>query len=420
MSVTSRFACSSSGLSLVALLAKAGRPLWLCCALGVLIHLSLTQAGGVKTQRRTTKPLTTHFVKREPRLTKPLELKKLPRPRQRQVRRTMVSVEARLRRADTVSFGQAARIVASLTRPGACFARVVSTEASSVEPTALAQAVEGAKDAQHRVDMSLEMVDVQALDTGEYHAMVIQDPTDKKAIKGFLHLAVAYSNSIWFGKKKSFPNRQRWAMHRLAESMNRYTNIETDVTGLVPLESAEFLRVPWVYAATALPFAASEAEATNLGRYMLTGGLFCGDSSFFSYDMGYGAFRQLIEDALLTQGLRPGVHWRIERLPNIHPIYHCFFDFERAPRASCISWWNLANWQDLEGVQWGERLMATVSRLWLWHAWGDWGPGVPDASVRASYGHGDPTRLLQFGVNLIIFALTQEGSITHRLTDSVK
>jgi hypothetical protein len=32
----------------------------------------------------------------------------------------------------------------------------------------------------------------------------------------------------------------------------------------------------------------------------------------------------------------------------------------------------------------------------------------------------DNTRQLQFGVNLIVFALTQEGSITHRLMESVR
>jgi hypothetical protein len=31
----------------------------------------------------------------------------------------------------------------------------------------------------------------------------------------------------------------------------------------------------------------------------------------------------------------------------------------------------------------------------------------------------DPTRQLQFGVNLIVFALTQEGSITNQVMDSV-
>ena len=32
----------------------------------------------------------------------------------------------------------------------------------------------------------------------------------------------------------------------------------------------------------------------------------------------------------------------------------------------------------------------------------------------------DNTRLLQFGINTIVFALTQEGSITNRVMESVR
>ena len=39
------------------------------------------------------------------------------------------------------------------------------------------------KDVESRMDMSLEMVDIVALDTGKYHAMVVQDPYDKRSIK---------------------------------------------------------------------------------------------------------------------------------------------------------------------------------------------------------------------------------------------
>ena len=43
------------------------------------------------------------------------------------------------------------------------------------------------------LDMYLEMVDVDALNTGQYHAMVIQDPNDKRSIVGFFQMFVAFS-----------------------------------------------------------------------------------------------------------------------------------------------------------------------------------------------------------------------------------
>ena len=50
------------------------------------------------------------------------------------------------------------------------------------------------------------------------------------------------------------------------------------------------------------------------------------------------------------------------------------------------------------------------------HAWADWGPG----GFEKSYQPLDPTRCFQFGVNTIIYALTREGSITHRVMDTIR
>ena len=63
----------------------------------------------------------------------------------------------------------------------------------------------------------------------------------------------------------------------------------------------------------------------------------------------------------------------------------------------------------LEGVTIERRLVAIVSVKDLEGAW-DWWP------ERAGI---DNTRQLQFLVNLIVFALTQEGSITNRVMDTV-
>ena len=46
-------------------------------------------------------------------------------------------------------------------------------------------------------------------------------------------------------------------------------------------------------------------------------------------------------------------------------------------------------------------------------AWHDWRPGGQAVSD-------DATRVLQFGINTVIFALTQEGSITNQVMDTVK
>ncbi len=61
-------------------------------------RLVFTQMGSFREDQRTVKPLTTKFVKRQPRLTKPLEMKKRPIPKRRHLQRRMISVKARVNR----------------------------------------------------------------------------------------------------------------------------------------------------------------------------------------------------------------------------------------------------------------------------------------------------------------------------------
>ena len=81
--ITDRFICASSVLSLARLLKQGHRRLLLGFTLAAVAHLSLTQIGVLREEERAVKPLTTQFIKRQPRLTKPLELKKRPQPKQR-------------------------------------------------------------------------------------------------------------------------------------------------------------------------------------------------------------------------------------------------------------------------------------------------------------------------------------------------
>ena len=43
------------------------------------------------------------------------------------------------------------------------------------------------------------------------------------------------------------------------------------------------------------------------------------------------SFRKMFKEALLTKGMQEGREWRLEKLPQAHPMYHCFFDFDSLP-----------------------------------------------------------------------------------------
>ena len=193
MEVSLRFDCPSASLRLAMLSKRTHNVLWPSLVLAVIIHLCFTQLVGRFGQERTAaKPLTTQFVKRQPRLTKPLEMKKKPRPKRRQLQRKMVSVKAKVSRQEVTSGIQSIQVLGSLARPQVQMRRSVGFATEVLEPQAVAQMIEGTKESRHTLDMALEMVDVDALDTGRYQAMVIQDPSDKRNIKGYLHLAIVY------------------------------------------------------------------------------------------------------------------------------------------------------------------------------------------------------------------------------------
>ena len=415
----SRFFCPSVSLELRALRNRGRRLLWIALGLALGAHIALTQWRGLMDEQKTVRPLTTQFIKRRPRLTKPLELKKRPRPKQRRMRRKMVAVKARTERQQTTTTLLPVEIIGQLTRPEASLSRTVSFEATALEPGALAQAIESTKEAKQMVDMSLEMVDIAALDTGEYHAMVIQDPNDKQNIRGFFHVAIVYSRSMRERSFHDLDTRQRRAILRLVEAMNRYTQIKTDVLGYYTFDSDEFLKTPWIYALVRRAFKLTVSEAANCGRYMTGGGMVFID---FVLRADEPSSRKMAVDALATQGLAKAKDWHWETLPNNHPLYHCFFDFPEGPPVGCY-WKSYGGsegarmpWGYLEAVMLEHRIVALLGDQRYANAWGDWGR----EGVSSTYAVLDPTRPLQFGVNLLIFALTQEGSITRQVMDRVQ
>ena len=432
-SYVSRFACPSSSLELAVLLKRMRKAFWISLVLGIAVHLSMTQVTVFEEKRSGIKPLTTKFIKRAPRLTKPLEMKKRPRPKQRQIQRKMVAIKAKVNRRDLASRVQPLQVMRSLAKPHIQMSRSMVFGAVKLEPQTLAEQITGSKESKTVVDMSLEMVDIDALDTGEYQAMVIQDPSDKRNIRGYFHFVVAYSVTMRDIQWHSTDARLTFALKRLVDTMNKHTQIKADIKGRITFDSGELFKTPWVYAAAVFSFNPTESECFNLGKYMVSGGLFFGDTT---HHLRYAALKSLWEmivRAFASQGLQHGKDWTLEKLPQDHAIYHCFFDFTAPPLGADYKWtrggfntYTPPRWPGepgpyryLEGVTLDGQLVNIYSKKGYGNPWGDWGPGTPAYRMGHGYGLLDATRALQFGVNIIVFALTQEGSITEQVMDSV-
>ncbi len=66
------------------------------------------------------------------------------------------------------------------------------------------------------------------------------------------------------------------------------------------------------------------------------------------------------------------------------------------------------------GVEVEDRLAVVLSYQSLATSW----ENVPFRNIRKDFT--DNSRFLQFGINAIVFALTQEGSITNRVMQTVR
>ena len=111
----------------------------------------------------------------------------------------------------------------------------------------------------------------------------------------------------------------------------------------------------------------------------------------------------MLKDALATVGYNYGREWVFEKIPNDHPLFRCYFDFD-GPLASY--WPKYVPRDDvLHGITIDGRLVMIFET-------GDYERFVNDVETNG-------TRYRQFLVNVVIYALTQEGSLTHRLMNMV-
>ena len=120
--------------------------------------------------------------------------------------------------------------------------------------------------------------------------------------------------------------------------------------------------------------------------------------------------------ALSLSGFKRGRDWDFGRMNDDHPVFHCFFDFEGppvggfgGPRRLDKRMPQQVPYPDTVSIE--GRVMVIFSHYWYSAAWcGQW----------YEYWYRDNTPQLQFGVNLLVFALTQEGGITRRVMDTFR
>ena len=421
------------------------RVLPVCALVGVVLLLGVLYLLVPRGKEEAPEPLSTKFIKRRPQMTRPLVLRKRPQPVVRPLKREKLVSEvprAVVDRAGVPGMRGGLRVLESVVaHPKVQLERKAPFHKVQVGPTLEVGEIRIARHAKDHVDLSLEMMDIESLDTGRHRGLVVIDPKDKRKVKGFLHLASVYAESMEehyvppYAHHALFPDGQRStdarALRHLAESMNEYTQIRTDVVDAVSMDSETLLSVPFILIRASggfggtTTFALLQSEAENLGRYLVSGGFAYVEMAAGPVYADLPSLRKMVADALGTQGLYQEVHWRFEKLPASHPLYHCFFDFDSLPPSYLdIVYWH---WGEpsaeldshrsppyLEGVKLDGRLVLVYSLKSYRDMWA----GRMD-ELRSFLGdqaafRGEE-RVMQLGVNLLAFALTQEGGIAKRM-----
>ena len=398
--VSTRFASPTQDFDLDTLARRLRRGFAIALAFAVALLLVIVAINPFEeAEKKAPRPLTTKFIKREPRLTKPLELRKIPQPKRQLARREVQLAQARMDQVQATASFNTRSLIAGVGGSGIRLSgqsNFSPTGTMTLEPKLAAAAVTSTRASEHKIDMALEMLDVNNMDTGRYRAIIVQDATDKQAIKGFVKMAQVMSSRALAGGTSGYGTvtLRVKTIDRMRDVLNEYTGLKAEFLGFITFDDPRLMEVPII-----LPQGApNEAEMANLAQYLMSGGF---------------TFNGIYEEALEKYGgLVRGRDFWSERLPEDHPVYTSFFDLSGGmpfgyPPSLGQGKSGVRTWNYLRGHYIKGRLASVTP--------GDTGGWGWENDQRG----GDSTRQLQLAVNIIIYALTQEGSITQRLMQMV-
>jgi len=234
----------------------------------------------------------------------------------------------------------------------------------------------------------------------ESKANIIFDQTDKKSISG--HVYIAHAS----GTRMKSPGNVGGGLIILKNAMLKYTKIDTEVYRRISLSSREIMKLPFVYIAFEGGFELTAAERDNLKSYLENGGFIMLEQFALGKEQSPvgSALSGMIRKAL-------GSKARVSQLPNSHQLYHSYFDFPNGPPlggelnyrkvgSNTIANRNYVSGKEvnyIEGITMNGRLVGICSSKRYLSKWLE---------------RNDPQ--LKFGINAIVFALTQKGGIVRR------
>ena len=265
---------------------------------------------------------------------------------------------------------------------------------------------ETAAPVQEMLSLKHELLNVGDLDFGRFKAIIITDPENKKNIRGFFNMTV-----IDYDLADKNVDRFPTAVEELMRYVRDHTQIKAKIQGTtVRLSDDRLHKAPLIYmTGNSGIVQLSDTEKENLGDYLRGGGfLFAEDIRWNDPDTQTLAgteagvvgttfdrqFKAIMKDPLVLG--TDGSKW--QKVPKTHSLFETFYEFQDGPPMGGASGGNVF---DLEMLELRGRVAIVFSDLNISWYWGQTGADVARE------------RGLQFGVNLIVYALTQPGGIAN-------
>ena len=395
-----RFASFSTSFDLDALLRPQRRSLWYSVALSavLLAVLALLDPFG-RVVPSAPHPPTVKYIKRQPRPAKPLSLRKISQPKQQPMVRkrqltpirtdpvhltTNVTTEAPMKQ------GSIPGALSLVSLPHSSTPRPLDDERQLGSDYSLGDHGIGiTRQSENKIDLTLDMLEVHHLDTGQHQAVVIQDPDAPQSIKGFIKLPLVVPRNA-LDRLGIVPTR---SIEALADGINKYTNLRAEVFGPITFDDDRIFKFPLLIGSIYSGLSLNELEEANQFQYLIQGGFIMG---------GVGDVEKRLSQVLMNGGLIERKDFWSDILPEDHPIYSAFFNIglqsyflEPHPDQSIACYIT----KGLKGHFIKNRLVF-VNPLESSH-WAD-----------------DEAELM-LAINVMVYALTQEGSMAQRLTQDL-
>ncbi len=239
--------------------------------------------------------------------------------------------------------------------------------------------------------------------SGQFQAMVrYENPADMQSIQGFVHLGQVQSmrvNQAGASGGGADTGEQLRQLDALVYALENFTQLKADVAPSLTFADPRLLDMPIVLPLS-LP---NESEMEHLSRYLIEGGF------VLSFGMPFDNIREGLEKYGHLVG---GQDVWTEYLNETHPLFTAYFPLKGVPRTErALTPEDTSQSGDLGG---GRRLRQDrMLGLFVKGRLAGVEFYMPPKAVGRVEQYEDSAQS-QLAVNIVVFALTQEGSLTRR------